>query len=85
MILSEHEGETVTSKMCLSWMDSKGELSPRCLSLGGNLVMSIAGPLLSLEYSDNDKNRPVVWIMAGMDSASMFCNTIRGRNIESRV
>ena len=34
---------------------------------------------VELKYSDNDNNRPVMWIAAGIDSDSMFRNIISGQ------
>ena len=51
LVCQKYEGQTADSKMCLLWMDSNGEGSPRCLPLGENPVWSIVRLLLSLEFS----------------------------------
>jgi nicastrin len=86
----------ITSKECLAWKDkANDEWKPKCLPLGGTSVWATAGapPKSSSSSSSssssnnnnannnaNSNKSPVFILATGMDSTSMFHDTVPGAN-----
>ncbi len=75
--------EGMDSKTCLSWVDTDGDWSPKCLPLGGTSVWGLAGSPYergSYNQNDDDGKQPVVVVATNMDATAMFHDAARGAN-----
>lgn len=75
--------EGMDSKTCLSWVDTDGNWSPKCLPLGGTSVWGLAGSPYergSYNQNDDDGKQPVVVVATNMDATAMFHDAARGAN-----
>ena len=88
--------EEMDSKSCLSWLDTDGSWSPKCLPLGGNSIWAVAGSPYTSESNDGDNDndnannrerraedeekQPIVMVATNMDESSMFHEAVPGAN-----
>ncbi len=87
--------EGMDSQQCLSWTDTDGSFSPKCLPLGGNSIWAVAGSpyeRVSAQEDSNDNGdgerrtedadgkKPIVMVATNIDATSMFHDDARGAN-----
>jgi Nicastrin. len=82
--------EDMDSPTCLSWKNTDGSWSPKCLPLGGTSVWALAGSPYDRTQANNIVNRrrvedgqnkqPVILVATNMDATAMFHELSRGAN-----
>ena len=82
--------DDATSAECLSWRDTDGEWSPKCLPLGGNSIWGATGtpPPSSEDANENNENqnqnqqqfnaRDVILLATSIDSTAAFHDAATG-------